>query len=41
MIQLTGHDLALGDVWEIAHRRSACEIHADARERMLASRALV
>lgn len=41
MIQLTGHDLALGDVWEIAHRRSACEIPADARERMLASRALV
>jgi phenylalanine ammonia-lyase len=41
MIQLTGHDLALGDVWEIAHDRGACEIPATARERMLASRALV
>ena len=41
MIQLTGHDLTLGDVWEIAHRRRQCEIPAAARERMLASRALV
>jgi histidine ammonia-lyase len=41
MIQLTGHDLTLGNVWEVSHRRASCEIAAAARQRMAASRALV
>ena len=41
MIQLTGHDLTLDDVWEIAHRRSGCQVPAAARRRMRQSRALV
>ena len=39
MIQLTGHGLALRDVWQIAHRRSGCELPASARTAMSASRA--
>jgi histidine ammonia-lyase len=41
MIQLTGHGLTLRDVWEIASRRSKCQLPASARKRMCASRALV
>ena len=41
MIQLTGHDLTLGELQQIAFARSECEIPASARERMAASRALV
>jgi len=41
MIEFTGHGLTLGEVWEIAHRRSECRLGDPARERMCASRALV
>jgi len=41
MIQLTGHELTLGQLWEIAQDRRACQIAPDARARMAASRALV
>ena len=41
MIELTGHDLTPGKVWEIAQDRGGCQLAASARERMAASRALV
>jgi len=41
MIQLTGHTLTLGDIWELSHRRDTCELPSSAHELMCASRALV
>lgn len=41
MIALNGHNLSIGELWRIAALSSACELAAEARPRVRASRALV
>ena len=41
MIKLNGHDLAIGDAWQIAARQAPCELAAEARLPIQRSRQLV